>query len=412
MHVTVFLVYALFYVLLAWVCAAGAMLWLGAALSMEDMSGLLVTAIRSSVPSMWLVPALVLLTAPVPALSAAGLILIANTTRLLISRSVPPRLAGRMLAPAGLAPAVAGSLAFQSGMCAIWLGYALASACLFVFGTAVWTLSSIARGSFQPRSGRNLRHASLSMVTTVILTVLLSTGVLAMDPDPSEKLSFFQTTQALLSRLAHAPEPQPAPAPKVMPLAKTSKDLSVAGKSGVPGVILRPERKGERQHIYIESGEKRSLTRTLTFPFTSEYHLFLTSSRQLPPDAVVHPGTPLDESYLANTGSSMETEGYQVLHPPVDFRECGKILVGISSGEITPASASVHLVAAGRELDLGSEIFGLDPAAKETLEFKVPELQSSLMVRAIRVLFRRNPVQQDQSTKVAIERFTLVPVLK
>ena len=125
---------------------------------------------------------------------------------------------------------------------------------------------------------------------------------------------------------------------------------------------------------------------------------------------MVHEGTPLDEIYRANAGGSIDTEAWQVLTSPVDFRACARILLDISSGEKFPSSASLRLVTGGRELDLGNEIFGLDPATKETLTFNVPLSSQPIMVSALRIVFRRNSMQQDESTRVAIDRFTLAPV--
>lgn len=406
--------HALVFVLLTWACAAVIMCWIFASVSMESLRVLLFASIVSSVPAMWFVPALLMLTTPVPILVATGLLLIANTTRLLVSRSAPARLTERTVGKTGIAPAVAGAVVFQFGICVIYAGYALAAAGLFVFGATVWTLVAVARGSLQPRKVRKTPHAVLSIVVTVILAILLSDGAFEMQGDPAtDEVSLFQDTLTVFQRLTFAPKPKPEAArAKATPLARKNKDVPSSGKSGVPGVVLRPDRRAERQHIFLSAGKARvSLARNLTFPFTGEYHLYLTSSRRVPPDAVVHTGTPLDEAYLANAGNPMETEAYQALTPPLDFRECGKILLAISSGETTPASASLRLVTAGLEADLGTEIFGLDPAAKETLEFRLPSPPRTLIVTAIRVLFRRNPTQQDQSTKVAIERFTLVPAI-
>jgi hypothetical protein len=45
---------------------------------------------------------------------------------------------------------------------------------------------------------------------------------------------------------------------------------------------------------------------------------------------------------------------------------------------------------------------------EETLEFEVPRIPD-LKVKAIRVIFRHNPMEASHSTQVAIQRFTFVP---
>jgi hypothetical protein len=105
----------------------------------------------------------------------------------------------------------------------------------------------------------------------------------------------------------------------------------------------------------------------------------------------------------------METEAYQKLEPPIDFANCGKVQLTLLSGEGSLASVSMQLVITRGTEALGSEFFGVSPNPEETLEFPVPPCTRSLEVRAIRLMFYRDPSGRDRSTKVAIERFTLLP---
>jgi hypothetical protein len=107
----------------------------------------------------------------------------------------------------------------------------------------------------------------------------------------------------------------------------------------------------------------------------------------------------------------METEAYQSFETPIDFGNCDTIQVVLSTTEVFPAAASMKLETAGGMLDLGTQIFGLTRAREQTIEFALPALSRHLRVSAIRVVFHRNPEQQDQSTRVAIQGFTLVPRL-
>ena len=52
---------------------------------------------------------------------------------------------------------------------------------------------------------------------------------------------------------------------------------------------------------------------------------------------------------------------------------------------------------------------GMTPAREETLEFQVPHRGRRLLVHAIRIVFRR-PVDRGKNARVAVERFTLVPL--
>jgi len=95
--------------------------------------------------------------------------------------------------------------------------------------------------------------------------------------------------------------------------------------------------------------------------------------------------------------------GVPELRAAIDFVNCDTIQVVLSTAEVFPASASMKLETAGGMLDLGTQIFGLTRAPEQTIEFALPALSRRLRVSAIRVVFHRNPAQQDQSTRVAIQ---------
>ena len=116
----------------------------------------------------------------------------------------------------------------------------------------------------------------------------------------------------------------------------------------------------------------------------------------------------LEAVYATLSGGAVETEADQKLDPPIDFADCGKVRMELSNGEQSPASASMQLVAGDQTQELGTEIFGLDRGTEETVEFAVPALRT-LQANGIRVIFHRNPTERNQSTKVAIHGFTLVP---
>jgi hypothetical protein len=187
--------------------------------------------------------------------------------------------------------------------------------------------------------------------------------------------------------------------------------IVLSGRELVPGVILMPAAKspGQPRIRLVSAHLVFPGTQSLTFPFTGEYHLFPMSSGRLPPGSVVYPGTPLDAVSVTLGGSPLETNGYQKLNPPIDFTNCARVRMTIISGESSPAYALIQLIQAAGVLNLGSDIFGLEGGPEETLEFPVPRTEAGLLVNAIRVAFYRDPAHREQSTRVAIERFTLVP---
>ncbi|MBZ5586535.1 MAG: hypothetical protein LAQ30_30990 [Acidobacteriia bacterium] len=147
---------------------------------------------------------------------------------------------------------------------------------------------------------------------------------------------------------------------------------------------------------------------SLTIPFTGEYYLFPSLYEVLPEGFVIYRGTPLDGIYATLSGGPLETQAYQKLDPPLDFANCGKVRLTISSGESSPASATMQLVLPAAVAELGTQIFALEPSSEETLEFATPAARV-LTVRGIRIVFQCDPQHRDRNTKVAVKEFTLVP---
>src|SRR5437870_3166608 len=82
---------ALFFVLFSWACATGITLASFLAVSVDDLGDLFFAAVFASAPAMWLAPALLFLSTLNPLWMAVGLLLIANTVRLLVSCRAPQR---------------------------------------------------------------------------------------------------------------------------------------------------------------------------------------------------------------------------------------------------------------------------------------------------------------------------------
>jgi len=419
-------------VLLAWALAAGITLWVYAAVSLADFGDLFFAAVRASAPAMWLPPAMLLVTAPSAGLRLAGILLVANTVRLLFSRRPP----GMRLRPARPArrrasvpiylysdpqpllfwretlPPVLGALAFQAGLYALWVEYPRLAAACFAAGAVIWTRCSIGRGAYQSGGKPNLARAALAILLTLLLAASLSIGQFATEERFVDSPGLLETARRVFGRLPDASQAKLETARQsATPVFTPTHEIGRSGGNGVPGVVLRPEAKPlPRTKLWLpRTATVFSVSRPLSVPFSGEYHLYRASSGSLPPGALVYAGTPLDAIYVTTNQTAMETEAYQSFEPPIDFVNCDTIQVVLSTAEVFPASASMKLETAGGMLDLGTQIFGLTRAPEQTIEFALPALSRRLRVSAIRVVFHRNPAQQDQSTRVAIQGFTLVP---
>jgi hypothetical protein len=407
---------ALAYGCIAWACAAVVAFLLSFAVSLEDLRVLLRRALRISAPAMCFAPAALFLAAWSPLRAIVGLLLVANTVRLLVSRMERPaprqqkrprntRIFRYSNVRTGVFStdsmlAILGAFALQGGVVAMLEHRTFIAAILVGTCAAAWTVSSINRHAYEPSTEPGTRHT----LASILLILLLSTGISVSLPRMNPNAATLRAIPAGADRVsmldAGAIAKRPA-IPKVL----------LSGKELVPGVILIPPAKGSPQpglrlfsaHLGIYG------SRSLTFPFTGEYHLFPTSSGRLEPGSAVFAGTPLDAVYATLGGGPLETHGYQKLNPPIDFSNCARIQVIIINGERSPGSGVAQLIHASGPLNLGSDAFGLEPGPEESLSFEVPQTGARLLVNAIRVAFYRDPTHRDESTRVAIKSFTLVP---
>jgi hypothetical protein len=354
---------------------------------------------------MWLAPAMLFLTTRTSGATVVGLLLVANTMRLLVSRSAPqedvpvpqpqPRRAHvrmfrsaevRPLAFRDRWPAISGAIALQACICAVWAGYPWVAALWLAVCAIIWTWSSKTQGLSRPREET---YSLLSILVTLLLTMALSLGQFKADQDP--------------------PKLQAA-RKSATPVFTPARRAGASGKIGVTGVILRTDSSETKPRRRVWGGPPlpaTSLSNSLTIPFTGEYHLFRTSSGRLPSDAIVDHGTPLDTLYATTNGEPLQMEAYQSLSPPLDVRNCGKIQMTISSNEPLPGIVLIQFLTAHTVEEVGIGLFGLNGASAETVDFTIPPALVNYEVSAIRATFLHNPEHSERNSRIAIQRFTL-----
>jgi hypothetical protein len=390
---------ALFSVAVVWVLATLAIVGVFAATSFDDFGDLVRAAMRAAVPAVWFVPAVLFLQGSTRLELTFGLMLLALAIRFLVAARPPRRLALKQ-AKAGrkrendpfffqTLPIIGGALLLQSGAIAAASRKPAAAGVLVALGSALiafwWTSASV----------RHALPSRRSIAGTVFLALVLTAVQFRV-----------RTTPAAASS---------PPKPSVVPLVggvKPTELKPLPGKDLVPGVILRPPAKPQKiEAIGLVPASRHGIleSRPFVLNFTGEYHLFPTSSGHVQADSTVLKGTPLDAAYASMSGGTIETEALQPLNPPLDLTNCGTIQLSLKTGERSPASATLQLLTPGGSQDLGTEIFGLDSAGQETLEFAVPGVPANLLVKAIRIVFHRDPFNRTQSTKVAVQNFTFLP---
>lgn len=412
---------ALAFVCLAWGCGTAIAFLHSLAVSLEGLPILWRRAVRVSAPAMWITPAALFLSGWSLLGAIVGVVLVANTARLLVSRMLPragqhdkrrsiARLFRDWQVRTGVlcgesTPVIVGAFALQGAVIAILQRRPFVAAGLAGITAAVWTLSSIKRRAYDPRVEPGARRTMMSVALTLLITIGVSVPLLQLRAEAAREA-------AERGAADRASVPETAGAVKI---SHAVPRVLLSGKELVPGVILVPQVKRPAQPRIRLMGSRLGIatgTQSLNFPFTGEYHLFPTSSGRLQPGSVVYPGTPLDAVYATLGGSPLETHGYQKLNPPMDFSNCARIQMTIVSGERSPSYAVLQLVHEAGVLDLGSDIFALESGPEETLTFPVPQTGRRLLVSAIRAAFYHDPTHREESTRVAIERFTMVPRIR
>ena len=422
---------SLFYILLGWTLAAGLLLCVYSISSLEEIRSLLRVSLLSSAPAMWFVPAVLLICAPAPASIAIGLLLVANTVRVLVSRGLSRQVhipsarrhrVSRQIPTVQLfssvraspafksesATVLLGALAFQLGIAAIWAGYGLTSAVLFGTAATAWTLAAIAKGVFLPRRQvDSLMRAALTLLLTTAISVRqLSVNTQAVS-DPTLPQMTYLTLQSLIHRDPLVREP---PRKKVTRVLTPVDVLPPVSNMLAEGVILRPEFIRPRLSIIVSPGRVHLLRSSpMRFRFTGEYRLFPVSSNDLKKDWAVQTGTPVDSIFATVSGRPLQTEAYQILNPPVDFTTCRTLQLSLVSREAFPAAAIVQLIGNRKVPDLGPEIFGLDRTPEETVEFAIPVSLRGLRVTGIRIIFKCIAAESSRSLRVAVQGFNLIP---
>jgi hypothetical protein len=454
--------YGLFYVSVMWAIAC--VITFGAFLgsSMAPLSNLLLAASRSSANAMWLVPAVLAMTTRSPILTVLGLMLVVNSTRLLAlsrapkGKAIPRRRvhpseyeddepADAIFAPREAPqfspetlPAMAGGLALQAGIYALYQSYPLPAAVSFAVVTVLWISTSLTHGAQHTRRTTTLLYSApvafLTLLLTVTFTAVLMNRTVVLEapppaPDTSGQAEQPGMTRRVLSRIAHVPPPPAvAPAPAGGPgggtgggeasktqvaelvdpaLRTTEKKMNKA----IPGVVLRPQPMQVRKPPVVLSGARFHFTsgkQSLSFPFSGEYELFRLSSGSLPKGAPLEKGSPLDSLFGTTNGEPMETVAVQPFDPPLDLTNCGKVLVNVTSAEAYPVLVAMQLVTGNSVEDGGSDLLGMKGAREQMLEFDVPKTSRPLLVRAIRIAFQRPAMDNNTNVRILVKGFTLL----
>jgi hypothetical protein len=395
---------ACFYVLLMWALSALITFLVYLVVADEEPANLVAVSLRSSAAAVWFAPAIILLSTLSPAGLFASLVLIVNTSRLLILGWMPtdptsPQQPVRW----NPQPAIWAALLLQTGMVALLWKNPLLAAALFALSAAIVTALAITRSGAKPGKPPVMPPSTLNIALTILLAVVFSAaslkfrGYASGDGGPADA-SVPNSNGGSATELAD-PEAMGFP----------------VGYGGFPGVILRPVQKPKSSTLVfprpslLKEGEQR--THPLSIPFTGEYWMYQPPFTQPPRTSIRRQGTPLELSFHTNNGSSMSMEARQKLETPIELRCCGRLEIEIAMKDaVGDLRLQVTLMdsQARQRVDLGIAPVGQETA--QTLRYAIPPGHESLKVDEIRILYRRPVREMSRSSALAVEGFLLVPV--
>ena len=396
------------YVFIVWGCTALITFCIYLVISLADMRAILRASLRSSAVSIWFAPAIILLSLHDPIPYTASLLLVVNTTRLLIAGWLPPH-DGMPAFEIGRWPVFVGAFTIQACLVSMLWGYPLLAAILCAAGTAILTALWISSGAYPAQAPPPLPHSRFSIALTILFALAMTFGVYS-------GIGSATNPGGLLRSLLHAPAS--GPEAEARPERMTPVKTLGPSDGSFPGVILHSEPKPYTRLVAPlrqVPGANRSgfkLTQPLTIPFSGEYWLFRAPFLRPPWTSFEEQGSPLRLSFSTTDRRPLAMEAFQRLDPPIDPACCGKIQIAISNADRS-GQVSLELLLVNTRPPhgliqwLGSSRVGLRD--RQILDFPYTAAPYLRECDALRVVFRREPYWASRSTKIEIDRFILIP---
>ena len=385
--------FSLWMVLLDWTVASAALLLVYLTVSLlEDFAPILRAAVLSAVPAIWFVPALALVRMRDWLWIGLGLVLMANSFRLLLSRGfarrdapAPRRRGKRSRRRQTDNPFIFifGAVLFQAGITWTWAYGGIEAAIVASGGVAIWIVAAILRGVYRPGKQTD---SPVRAICSVIIAIALC-GLYEANSRAHPTSAKSESPKRIVTRL----------------FARAQERYV----SGLDGVILRPAAVRPMALGAGLPGLHWTAASRAPFEFSGEYRLYPASTRDVEKRWNVDQGTPVDAVFETTAGGALETEADQALSRPIDFRCCHRVRVTLVSHERSPAAVTLELIGDLEVAELGPEVFGLGSEAEEGIEFAVPESSRDLRVTALRLRFRCIERDCARSLRVAVVRFRL-----
>ena len=406
---------------------------------------------RAGSAAVWFAPAILLPLTPSGVL--ASVVLVMGATRLLCSQSAtadwsayPDAKVLRMgelsadAMPRHLLPALSVSFGLEAALCLMLLGHYAAASGLLSLSVATLTSIAIALGAWGESRPPNLPRSVFGLCLTFLLAMVagrfLGGGAGFGFGAGSGTRAFFSPVplpQAEADPVASIdpakpklPDPSLTPPPgatgEVTPDVRVSADANIPGS--FPGVIIWPDVKPEVTLVapfpaVRSNAGPPAMLRPFVIPFGGEYWMFRWPFARPPRYSYFRRGSPTKLAFSTTDRTMLQMEALQKLDRTISLTCCSKIEVTVENSDRFAAGTKLELVVADTDNAFKPPLsLGLQPLRAvgrpgapmlETLDFAVPPAPRLTQFDELKVVFHRDPHRQDHSSRVAIERFTLIP---
>jgi hypothetical protein len=436
---------AIIYALAA--CAAGAAITLVLYLGARQWEGedVLRATLRTSRAAIWFAPSIILFSALSPAAIAAAAVLIVSATRLLYHEwrrshptprppALPPGPFALAQAPdpnfwREVAPSVTASLSLQTAITALMLHVPLLAGVAFAMFLSLGTAFAMTRRPPHQRPPESLPRSLVGVLLTLVLAIGLTVGGMLPGMMHGDGSGFGFGNGSGNGAATAAPPPAPKPeggGTNDRPDFSKFPDAGAA-EGGFPGVILWPEIKPYATLIAPMTQRADGLgtveVRPMIIPFSGEYWMFRWPFAKPPRTSYFQRGSPANLSFKTTDHRSLQMEARHQLDQSIALDCCSRIQLAIRNADRFPNTIAIELVLIDNErsgppmVSLGRELVSSvpdlrhDPVAPvaETLSFTVPGSAPIAAFNEFKIVFQRDRRRADQSAKVSVERFILMP---
>ena len=424
-------------------CAAGAAITLVLYFSARQWEGedVLRATLRTSRVAIWFAPAVILFTALSPAALAAAAVLVVSATRLLYhewrvahpAQPPPPPPAGlfasMQLPPPRFwrdaAPGLLASFSLQMGIAALLLRKPLPAGIGFAMTLALFTVLTLAARGASPRPPEPLPRTLLGVLLTLVLAVGLTVGGMLPGFLHGDGSGFGFGGGGGASA-ASAPAPKQGTGTTNRPDAPKFTEPSFAD-GGFPGVILWPEVKPYATLIEPMPQRADGLgtveTRPMSIPFSGEYWMYRWPYARPPQSSYFQRGSPANLAFKTTDHRSLKMEARHKLDQAIAMDCCSRIDLAILNADRFPDTIALELLLIDNErpeaplVSLGSQMVTSRPDVKqdpvqpvgETLSYAMPAAAPIAAFDEFQIVYLRDRRRMDQSAKVAVDRFILIP---